>query len=170
MFVLPVKPIPERAAVLAVVAASDEPWHLTAELIDQSGSALDLITGKWTAFDPGDIDRARKLVSENPLAEIARYSQLIESLARDDIEVVTVLDQEYPNNLHTIYNRPPMLFVRGPLIKEDEKAVAVVVTRRPSPDGLVQARRLATELAHARVTVLSGLARGIDTAAHQAAL
>lgn len=160
----------ERAAVLALVAKSTEPWHLTADLIDQAGSAVELINGEWTGFDPDDVDRARRLVSQAPSAEIARYAQLIESLAGEGIEVVTILDQQYPANLHAIYNRPPMLFTRGRLTNEDARAVAVVGTRRPSPEGLLQATRIATELARAGVTVLSGLARGIDTAAHLAAL
>jgi DNA protecting protein DprA len=84
--------------------------------------------------------------------------------------LVSVLDDEYPRNLRRIYNRPPFLFVRGALDNTDERSVAVVGTRRASPDGLSQAAHLAGELARRGVTVVSGLARGIDTAAHTAAL
>src|SRR5690606_11165068 len=69
-----------------------------------------------------------------------------------------------------IYNPPPFLFVRGSLSAADERSIAIVGTRRASAAGLEQARWLASSLAKEGVTVLSGLARGIDTAAHRAAL
>lgn len=81
-----------------------------------------------------------------------------------------MLDDAYPANLRLVYNRPPFLFVRGDLRTQDERAVAVVGTRRASPAGREQASRLARELAGNDVTVLSGLALGIDTAAHTASL
>jgi DNA processing protein len=83
--------------------------------------------------------------------------------------LITVLDDEYPATLRTIFNLPPFLFVRGTLLKEDARAVAVVGTRNPSEEGLGRARRMAGLLATERVTVVSGLARGIDAAAHTAA-
>jgi DNA processing protein len=79
------------------------------------------------------------------------------------------LDATYPANLRTLAGAPP-LFLRGELRPEDTRSVAVVGTRSPSRKGLTQARRLAGELARAGITVVSGLARGIDTAAHLAAL
>ncbi len=84
--------------------------------------------------------------------------------------LVTVLDPGYPANLRQVTDRPPFLFYRGTLDPADTRAVAVVGTRRPSPDGLARAARIAAELVGEEVTVVSGLARGIDTAAHQAAL
>jgi DNA processing protein len=69
-----------------------------------------------------------------------------------------------------IYDRPPFLFVRGELRASDDRAVAVVGTRKPSPAGLEQSAKLASGLAQAGVTVVSGLAEGVDTAAHRAAI
>jgi DNA processing protein len=65
---------------------------------------------------------------------------------------------------------PPFLFVRGDLGAEDDRAVAVVGTRSASADGLSRAGRMAAQLVQHKVTVVSGLARGIDTAAHESAL
>ncbi|MBV8159515.1 MAG: DNA-protecting protein DprA [Acidimicrobiia bacterium] len=84
--------------------------------------------------------------------------------------LVTLLDREYPANLRRIYNRPPFLFVRGTLAPGDARSVAIVGTRRPSPAGLQAARRFASQLAEQGVTVVSGLAAGIDTEAHAASL
>jgi DNA processing protein len=84
--------------------------------------------------------------------------------------LITVLDRDYPANLRLIPNLPPFLFVRGELLEADARSVAVVGTRDPSPDGLQRAGRMSRLLAEQGVTVISGLAKGIDTAAHRAAL
>jgi len=84
--------------------------------------------------------------------------------------LVTVLDEEYPPNLRLIPNLPPFLFFRGSLADGDAWSVAVVGTRSASAAGLERAARLSGLLARRDVTVISGLARGIDTAAHRAAL
>lgn len=79
-------------------------------------------------------------------------------------------DPEYPPLLATIGSPPPYLFVRGTLRKEDALAVAVVGSRHPTPYGVMSAERLGGDLARRGVTVVSGFARGIDTAAHRGAL
>ena len=84
--------------------------------------------------------------------------------------LVTVLDDKYPANLRLIHNLPPFLFVRGTLQRDDARSVAVVGTREASPDGLRRAAKMARGLAGDGVTVVSGLAKGIDSAAHEATL
>lgn len=85
--------------------------------------------------------------------------------------LVTVLDDAYPRNLRLISNRPPFLFMLGRDISdEDLRAVAVVGTRKPSESGRRRAGRLARELVRSSVTVVSGLAAGIDTCAHRTTL
>ena len=86
-------------------------------------------------------------------------------------KLVTVLDRErYPSNLRVIPSPPPFLFYRGELERDDARSVAVVGTRRASDEGVRRARKLAEMLAADGVTVISGLAKGIDTAAHSATL
>ncbi len=89
---------------------------------------------------------------------------------RSDATVLTWDDADYPENLRRSPNPPPVLFVRGTLTPEDRWAVAVVGTRRASAYGREVANTLATELARNGLTVVSGLALGIDAVAHQAAL
>lgn len=79
-------------------------------------------------------------------------------------------DRGYPVNLSKVQQPPPVLFVRGQLEEQDELAVAVVGTRQVSSYGREVARELGTELARHGVTVVSGLALGVDTVAHQAVL
>ncbi len=84
--------------------------------------------------------------------------------------VILLGSAEYPSNLGTVAGAPAVLFVRGSLVAGDALAVSVVGTRRASASGLEVAGLLAAELAEAGVTVVSGLARGIDAAAHRGAL
>ena len=88
---------------------------------------------------------------------------------RSEVRLLTPLDPAYPANLRALPHPPP-LFCRGEPLLADDRSVAVVGTRSPSPEGLARARHLAGQLANAGITVVSGLARGIDTAAHRAAL
>jgi DNA processing protein len=86
------------------------------------------------------------------------------------IDLLTPDDDAYPRGLREIHDPPGLLFVRGEVRPADALSVAVVGTRRPTPYGLRIAERLAGGLAHAGLTVVSGLARGIDASAHRGAL
>jgi len=86
------------------------------------------------------------------------------------IRKITIDDAEYPKNLRNIYNPPKQLYVNGTLLEQDEMAVALVGSRRATMYGLQMAEKLAFDLAVAGVTVVSGMAVGIDTAAHRGAL
>ncbi|MEK7785014.1 MAG: DNA-processing protein DprA, partial [Chloroflexota bacterium] len=79
-------------------------------------------------------------------------------------------DEGYPRRLREVANPPPVIYVRGALVDRDDWAVAIVGTRRASAYGKEVARELSGALASAGVTVVSGLARGVDAAAHVAAL
>jgi len=94
----------------------------------------------------------------------------LERLARGRVHVLTWDDPTYPRNLREVYAPPPVLYVRGKIEPHDEFGVAVVGTRRASVYGKEAARMIAEGLAQARVTVVSGLAMGIDTVAHHACI
>ncbi|MBI3879526.1 MAG: DNA-protecting protein DprA [Verrucomicrobia bacterium] len=84
--------------------------------------------------------------------------------------VLTAADDDYPALLKEIYDPPIVLYVKGRLLPSDKNSVAIVGTRQVTHYGLEVARKLAYQLAYVGVTVVSGGARGIDTAAHQGAL
>ena len=87
------------------------------------------------------------------------------------VRVVGSDEPEYPEWLARIYDPPPVLYVRGALVPgEGERSVAIVGSRAATPQGLAFARALGRDLAQSGVTVVSGLARGIDAAAHRGAL
>lgn len=92
------------------------------------------------------------------------------SLADEGLHVVTWDDEDYPANLRPVHDASPVLFVRGELCPTDAQAVAIVGTRQPTSQGVAVAEKLARELAGRGLTVVSGLALGIDTAAHRGAL
>jgi len=99
--------------------------------------------------------------------EIARDLRILEKLGA---RIVTRWDKDYPFNLKQIYDPPAVMFVRGEILPVDEKAVAVVGTRNPTRYGIEMTEKIVKDLIQAGVTLVSGLARGIDTACHGAAL
>lgn len=105
-----------------------------------------------------------------PGALAERVDAELAAADRAGARLVTVLDGGYPPNLRQIPNLPPFLFYRGDLLDTDTQSVAVVGTRQPTQAGLGRAALMARELAGEGLTVVSGLAAGIDTAAHRAAL
>jgi len=114
-----------------------------------------------------DKSTVREIVSGRP--EIDPDSEM-ESLEKSGIDVICLRSPEYPARLAEIYDPPSVLYIRGKLEPTDERSVAVVGTRRSSGYGLEMATRLAGGLAANGVTVVSGLAAGVDASAHRAAL
>lgn len=93
------------------------------------------------------------------------------ALARDNhVDILLESSEDYPPLLAEIHDPPGVLFARGNLLPADRLAVGIVGTRHATRYGIEQATKLAASLAQAGVTVVSGMARGIDTAAHKAAL
>lgn len=93
-----------------------------------------------------------------------------DKLAQDNITLLTSLDEDYPRRLKEIDQPPPVLYVRGTISQQDEWAVAIVGTRKVTAYGQQVAEDVAAFLARNGVTVVSGLARGVDSVAHHAAL
>jgi DNA processing protein len=104
------------------------------------------------------------------LADVGALEQEQRLAARAGCEILTTADAGYPAPLRTIADPPPALYVKGAWRPQDEPAVALVGARRASLYGLEAAQRLAGDLAARGLTVVSGLARGIDAAAHRGCL
>ena len=167
-----------------------EPQRRLLELcaIRIDGESLDWSVIARQALDPAGLDDlSQGTITENsaaakrsaPLlrrglrdtaAAAARVEAELEQAHAAGARLVTVLDQQYPSNLRLIPNLPPFLFYLGELRDDDARSIAVVGTRNATPDGLLRAGRMSRLLAEKGITVVSGLARGIDTEAHRAAL
>lgn len=115
-------------------------------------------------------------ITTRKINEIKKAKQNIDfereiELARENkIDIVTILDKDYPECLKNIYDPPAVLYLKGKLLDCDYNSIAVVGSRRASFYGLSTALRLSSELSSLGITVVSGLARGIDTASHKGAL
>ena len=96
--------------------------------------------------------------------------QEIQEAEEKEIRILTLLDDEYPDILKEIYDPPYVLYVKGDLLAADANAVGVVGSRGASFYGLSCAERFASKLSLFGLTIVSGMARGVDTASHRAAL
>ena len=116
---------------------------------------------------PSLIDAIRRGPDASAVKECDRE---LAALQHRQITVLTYLDPQYPAPLKTIPDPPPLLYLQGMLQESDRHAVAIVGTRKVSSAGRVLAEELARELAGMGFTIVSGLARGVDAAAHRGAL
>ena len=137
-----------------------------------------LLTAFGTIHDAWEADAAalRGVLDRRSLESLVAYRRSADpegeyaALRAEGIEVVTLRHESYPDLLREVPAPPPVIFLRGTITLEDRRAVAIVGTRRLSSYGREMARALARDLAQAGVTIVSGLARGIDGIAHAAAL
>lgn len=153
----------ERAAVLALLR-SGCPWPACAELVESCGSARAALEREL--LEPSG--QASLLSDAAALVESARAE--LDGWERSGWSVLTVVDRDYPTNLRHVHDRPPLIFVAGSLLPADSRATAVIGSRRASQQGLAAAGEIARALVADGHTVVSGLAAGVDTAAHVAAL
>lgn len=128
------------------------------------------------AWDASALDLARAGLDDRTTATlIAKRPEIdldaeLRKVERVGARVLTLEDSTYPERLRQVYAAPPVLYVRGELRAEDDLAIAVVGTRRMSVYGRQATERITRELVTAGVTIVSGLARGVDTCAHRTAL
>lgn len=155
----------ERAALVALLRLARPLWSEGAELVEEAGSAVAVLEQRLT--QPGG---QVSLLPEDPVPLIAAAEAEIAGWQARGFQLLTVLDTGYPENLREVHDRPPLIFVAGCLMPADARCVAVVGSRRASDAGLATAAGIATHLTANRYVVGSGLAAGIDTAAHTAAL
>jgi DNA processing protein len=104
-------------------------------------------------------------------AEAIKYAdQQFSIMNKYEARIVTFWDKKYPELLKKIYDPPPYIFLKGNIIEEDKYAIAVVGTRNPSKYGIAIAEKFSQELSRLGITIISGLARGVDSVAHTAVL
>ena len=109
----------------------------------------------------------------NALEEAKReidFTAIQKACESQNIRILTYQDVSYPKNLKQIYDPPIILYVKGTIFPEDETALAIVGSRHASPYGMRVAHRFAYELSECGMTIVSGLARGVDAEAHRGTL
>ena len=154
----------EAAALIALLRLGGRPWAEYADLVEEAGSATAALERERAPEPPTLFGEDRPPA---PLEEIAAEIGAWEAAG---MRLHTVLDPGYPENLRAVHDRPPFVFIAGALAPADRRAIAVVGARVASPHGVWAARAIAEHLVDHGYTVVSGLAAGIDNAAHTAAL
>jgi DNA processing protein len=154
--------------------------------------ALSLTPGVGSIFIKRLLDRFKtpEAIFRAPMKELLKIEGLGEKVAREiqkgplekvverelsllkevGGKIITLKDEDYPRRLKDIYDPPGLLYVRGELRREDELAVAIVGSRKTSPYGRGITEKIGQDLARHGVTVVSGMARGIDSVAHMGTL
>jgi DNA processing protein len=139
-------------SLLNAFGSAEAAWNANPEALRSAGLSQKIV------------ENLLKVRSRNNL------EQIWERMQARNINVLTWEDKAYPRRLKDIEQPPPVLYTLGTIIPEDEWAVAVVGTRRVTAYGRQVAEELGASLARSGVTVVSGLARGVDAITHQAAL
>lgn len=129
----------------------------SAELMDTEGISRELASRiRKTSFERDKIEK--------------RLEKELKSLEKIGGRIITVWDDEFPSLLKKIYDPPLVLYVIGDFDESDKYCIAVVGTRQPTNYGKVQTEKIVRDLVDQNITIVSGLARGIDSVAHSTAL
>ena len=151
----------ELASLVILMRLQLVPMERLSTHIGEAGSALTVLANATQQF----------LLPPFTADDVAAGLKTVTGWRERHLDIRAVFDAEYPANLRGIYNKPPLLFVQGRWDEHrDSSALAIVGTRNASVDGLRQADDAARKTVRAGLTVLSGMAAGIDSAAHAAAL
>lgn len=167
---MPAEPSPEVLAEVRLSAVRGVGPLLRRRLIEAFGTAQQILSANPERLRSvrGIGAKVATSIAEAPTEDSA--CTMLEHAASAGIRVLTLSDDEYPPGLREIPDPPAVIYCRGEILQRDARAVAIVGTRRATRYGLRQTELLTHGLAEAGVTIVSGLARGVDGVAHRAAL
>ena len=146
--------------MVALLRGGSLPWTQVASKVEEMGGAEQLLVAEGS----------QPSLFADAGTDLDSVAAEIDGWEKDGMKLLTVLDASYPVNLRDVWNRPPIMFVAGELRDEDQRSVAVVGSRKASPEGLRRSEKVAGVMVDAGYSVISGLAAGIDAAAHRKAL
>lgn len=160
----------ERLSIIGLHLVPEIGPHRFKNLVDRFGSAfLAISAGSSDIASVEDIPRKTALaITAAKLLEDA--GREIERAEKAGVEIITCIDENYPEPFKNITGGPVVIYVKGKITPADSLSVAIVGTRRPTSYGKAAAEKFARELAMSGVTTVSGLARGIDSEAHEASI
>lgn len=138
-------------------------------LLERYGSLEEAWSAPASSLKNAGLDR-RSVSSLTATRSKVDPAAEMEGLEKAGVRAIPWDDPDYPPRLKEVYDLPPVLFMKGRMLPEDERSVAVVGTRRATAYGRQAASQITTDLARTGITIVSGLARGIDAIAHRAAL
>jgi len=139
------------------------------KLIEHFGSAERVLQATLTELEATGMQAvSAQSIATGKSVELAQ--QECAKAAESSVQILGMTDPAYPARLREIYDPPVVLFVRGNVETRSAPGLAVVGTRHPTPYGMGMAQRLSTDLAAHGLIIISGMARGVDTAAHRGAI
>ena len=124
---------------------------------------------KIDGFDIGIISDLSRIKDEQNLYE-DEFIKIIERCDTENVKMVSILDEDYPVNLRTIFDAPVLLYYKGSLNENDKYSLSVVGTRVPTEYGKIICKQLVEGISELGIPIISGMATGIDTVAHMTAL
>lgn len=162
--------VSEQAIILSLAAVGKiGPVKIRAILsrIERASDILDWDSQKYKQI-PGISD---EITSRIKTKLDLSYGRRIEEWAdKNGITILTLLDEDYPQSLSEIYDPPPFLFIKGSMAPSDKNSIALVGSRNASEYGRMTASKLAGELASNGITIVSGMAVGVDSSSHRGAI
>jgi DNA processing protein len=159
----------ERHAWLALALTPGLGPRRILRAVERCGSAEPVLHLPLTELEALELPaQAAQFIASGEAAHAA--DEELEKLASTGATILTLRDDAYPERLRQIFDPPALLWVRGDASLLSRPVLAVVGTRRPTPYGTGMAEKLAHDLALRGLIILSGMARGIDTAAHRGAI
>lgn len=159
----------EREALIALNLIPDIGSVRLKNLLEAFGSAPKIFLNSESTLKKVDKvgEKIARAIARFPFESLEKELMLV---GKHGVKLITMQDEEYPESLKEIYGSPLCLYVKGSLRASDALSLAIVGSRRASLYGLSCAQRFSRSLAGLGITVVSGLARGIDTQAHEGAL
>jgi DNA processing protein len=142
--------------------------RLTGKLLRQFGSPGDVFRASLTELEACHLPSAPARAIQSKHAHKGAEEELVQ-VRKLGCRLLNWEEPEYPQRLLEIYDPPPLLYVRGDASVLNRHSISMVGTRRPTPHGIQIAERLGHDLAERGLTIISGMARGIDSLAHQGA-
>ncbi len=153
---------------LALKAIPGVTNNLYKRLIEEFGSPEEVL--KAEEKDLARVPEIRRDVVRAILGKRVDVAKELELIKKHSIDIITLNDESYPESLKAIYDPPPLLYVKGKIKRKDKNAIAIVGSRRATTYGRLTAQRFSSQLAAQGITIVSGMARGIDSEAHKGAL
>jgi DNA processing protein len=155
----------DSAALVALLRLGRRPAQEYSELLEETGSA-EAVLRRELSLGSGQVS----LLPDDPEPAITQAEAQIDAWRDAGFRLLTLLDADYPQNLRQVHDRPPLIFTAGELSAADTRSGAVIGARRATSAGVATAARIAEHLVLTGYVVVSGLAAGVDAAAHTAAL
>ena len=160
----------EKLSIVALNTVADLSPKKVIALIEYFGSAADVLSADIKELESVFNITEKTATAIKSLADLKTATEELELAVKNNVKVLTYLDEDYPSQLKNICDFPPVIYIKGTVSKDDTYSVSVVGSRRPTNYGKIVTETFCKYFAQNSITTISGLAGGIDTQAHVSTL